>query len=189
LVGYQEEGSEAKVSLGGADTVPHTNTRFSLVHNDIHSSIHAVGSCVEFPSFIQKQRMRMDNASYNIEAAFYAAMNMLDKRVEFRYIPHHYMNINEIPVHFCGEPNQHYRETIIEGDVHSNKFIVWYVWGEEIVGFVTVGYTNLHLYLLEAMKLLVMPTAVELRKEMTSHKSIVARVLKCRPEIIAKRKE
>ena len=114
--------------------------------------------------------MRMDNTAYNIESGFFAAMNMLDKRVEFRFIPHQYMNINDIPVHFVGEPNQHYRETIIEGDIKSNKFIIWYVWGEEVVGFATVGYTNLHLYLWEAMKLLIMPSAFEIRKEMVSYK-------------------
>ena len=44
--------------------------------------------------------------AYNIEAAFYAAMNMLDKRVEFRYIPHTYMTINEKAIHFIGERKQ-----------------------------------------------------------------------------------
>lgn len=133
--------------------------------------------------------MRNDNIGYNIESAFYAAMQMLDKRVEFRYIPHYYMNINDTPIHFIGETNQLFRETIIEGDVKSNKFIIWYVFGEEVVGFVTVGYTNLHIYLWEAMKLLIMPSALELRKNFIDHKAIVARVLKCRPEIDAKRKE
>jgi len=35
--------------------------------------------------------MREDDPAYNTDAAFYAAMNMLDKRVEFRYIPHTHM--------------------------------------------------------------------------------------------------
>ena len=63
------------------------------------------------------------------------------------------------------------------------------IWGEEIVGFMTVGYQNLHLYLWEAMKLLIMPPANLLRSEIANHKGIVAKVLKCRHEINAKRKE
>jgi len=103
LVGYQDQGSERKVSIGGQNKIPHVNTRFSLIHNDIHSPIYAVGACTEIPSFVNKRRMREDDMAYNIEAAFYAAMNMLDKRVEFRYIPHTYLTINEKSIHFIGE--------------------------------------------------------------------------------------
>lgn len=54
MVGAQEQGSQRKVSIGTFNGVPHTNTRFSLIHNDIHSPIYAVGSCAEYPSFVQK---------------------------------------------------------------------------------------------------------------------------------------
>lgn len=139
MVGFQDHGSEAKISIG-PNTIPHSNTRFSLVHNDIHSPIYAVGNCAEYPSFIQKQRVRTEDMAYNIEAAFYAAMNMLDKRVEFRYIPHTYFKVNDKPVHFVGERGHKYTETIIDGDTKSGRFIIWYVLGEEVVGFCTVGY-------------------------------------------------
>lgn len=78
---------------------------------------------------------------------------------------------------------------VIDGDETSGRFVIWYIYGEEVVGFVTVGYTNLHLYLWEAMKLLIMPPAIQLRNGMIDHKAIVAKVLKCRPEIKAKRSE
>jgi hypothetical protein len=51
----------------------------------------------------------------------------------------------------------------VDGDMKSGKFVVYYIFGEEIVGFLTFGYKNLHLYLWEAMKLLVMPQATPLR--------------------------
>lgn len=54
LVGAQEEGSERRIQLGGFTKIPHTNVRFSLIHNDIASSILAAGSAVEIPSFIFK---------------------------------------------------------------------------------------------------------------------------------------
>ena len=73
------------------------------------------------------------------------------------------MKINDVPIHFVGERKHKFNEIIIEGDTDGNKFIIWYVYGEEVVGFLTVGYTNLHLYLWEAMKLLIMPPAPHLR--------------------------
>lgn len=133
--------------------------------------------------------MRDDNVGFNTEAGFRCALSALDKRLEYRAIPHYYMTVNEVPLHFVGEKNQNYSEIIVEGDTDSSKFIVWYIWGEEVVGFLTVGYQNLHLYLWEAMKLLIMPPATHLRSKVADHKGIVAKVLKCRPDINAKRKE
>jgi len=48
---------------------------------------------------------------------------------------------------------------IIEGDVEKKKFIAYFVYGKEICGVLTVGYQNLHLYIWEAMKMLIMPAA------------------------------
>lgn len=39
--------------------------------------------------------MRVDNYGFNIEAGYYAAMAALDKRIEFRYIPHYYFKVND----------------------------------------------------------------------------------------------
>jgi len=190
LVGHQDQGSEAKVAVGSRPHfIPHANTRFSLVHNDVFSPIYGVGPGVELPSFIFKNRMREDNVGFNTEAGFRCAMSALERRVEYRAIPHSYMTINETPIHFVGEKDQRYSEIVVEGDMNADKFIVWYIWGEEVVGFLTVGYQNLYLYLWEAMKLLIMPTAMHLRSQVADHKGIVAQVLRCRPEINAKRKE
>lgn len=140
MVGHQEQGSERKVQLGGYTKIPHTNIRFSLIHNDIDSPIFAVGSACEIPSFIFKNRSRSDNVGFNMEAAYFAGLTAINKRVEFRHVPHTYLTLNENPVHFVGEPNQRYSEVVVEGDLNSDKFIVYYVWGEEIVGFLTFGY-------------------------------------------------
>lgn len=56
-----------------------------------------------------------------------------------------------------------------------------------MVGFATVGYQNLHLYLWEAMKLLVMPPAAFLRTNENAYKDIVRTVLNLRPTIKCKR--
>ena len=101
--------------------------------------------------------MRTDNYGYNIEAGYYAALAALDKRIEFRYIPHHHFNINDKQVHFVGEVGHNYTEIIINGDLKSDKFVIFYLFGDEIIGFLTFGYKNVHLYLWEAMKLLIMP--------------------------------
>lgn len=127
--------------------------------------------------------------AYNMGAAAMAVMSMMDKLIEYRAIPQKYLLIDDIPIHFSGEYRHSFVETIIEGSVEKNKFIVWYVMGEEVIGFCTVGYNNLHIYLAEAMKLLIMPSAIELRRKKLDHKAIVAKVLKCRPDIICKRKD
>jgi hypothetical protein len=65
--------------------------------------------------------------------------------------------------------------------------VVFYVYGNEIIGFLTVGYKNLHLYLWEAMKLLIMPTASDIRSHNKDYKDIVKAVMKNRPFIHCKR--
>jgi hypothetical protein len=86
-------------------------------------------------------------------------MNMLDKRVEFRYFPFTPMKIGDKNLYFVGERNQAFHEVIINGSVEDRKFVAYFVYGNEVVGFLTCGYQNLHLYLWEAMKLLIFPPA------------------------------
>lgn len=105
LVGAQEQGSERRIQTGGESKIPHVNVRFSLIHNDVHSPILGVGPAVEVPSFIFKDRARSDNVGFNMEAGFFAGLKAMDKRVEFRHIPHTYMTLNERPIHFIGEAN------------------------------------------------------------------------------------
>lgn len=62
-------------------------------------------------------------------------------------------------IYYVGERANPHTETIVSGDISSGKFVVFYVYGDEVCGFVTVGYQNLHIYLWEAMKKLIMPTA------------------------------
>jgi hypothetical protein len=85
--------------------LPSSDTKFSLHYNDIHSPIFAAGSCTSYPSFMQKVKVRTNDVKYNIESGFFAAMNMLDKRVEFRYIPMHSLKIGDVPMYFVGERN------------------------------------------------------------------------------------
>jgi hypothetical protein len=87
LIENKEDGSLNRISIGYNDDIPGSNLRFSLLHNDIMSPMYAAGSCTYYPSFIQKLRVRCDDVKYNIESGFYAAMNMIDKDVEFRYFP------------------------------------------------------------------------------------------------------
>lgn len=158
-----------------------------MLHNDQQSNIYAVGSCSQYPSFFHKIKIRTDDVKYNIEAGFYAAMNMLDKRVEFRQIPMTNLTIGNTPIYHVGERNGPFTEVIISGDVESDKFVAFYVYGDEIVSFVTVGFQNLHLYLLEGMKRLIMPTATMMQRAGGDYKSIVAAILKMAPETEATR--
>lgn len=135
--------------------------------------MNAAGACAYRPSFMQKIRLRTDDVKYNVEAGFYAAMNLMDKQVQFNFIPMTSLKIGDTPIYFVGERSNVYHEIITAGDPKTGKFIYFYVFGDEIVGFCTVGYQNLHLWLWEAMKRLIMPTAGMMRAHGGDFKSIV----------------
>lgn len=187
MIEQKEGGNLNRVGIDAQTKLPASNIRFSLLYNDIMSSLYAAGSCTHFPSFMHKLRVRSDDVKYNIEQGFYAAMNMLDKRCEFRYLPMYNLTIGDTKIFYVGERNTPFTEIIVSGDVNSGKYVVFYVYGDEICSFVTVGYQNLHLYLHMAMKKLLMPTAAQMRAHNGDFKSIVAGVLKIAPTIEAGR--
>lgn len=154
------EAGEPPLKLGiNAEGIPACDIKFSLHYNDLFSPILAAGSCALFPSFLHKLKIRTTDTKYNIESGFFAAMNMLDKRVEFRYFPFSSLKIGTTPVYFVGERNSPFHEIIINGSIPDRKFVAYFVYGNEVTGFMTCGYQNLHLYIWEAMKLLIMPPA------------------------------
>lgn len=158
LVENSDEGTLNKVKID-KNGVPISNMRYSLLHNDHSPSILAVGSCTQYPSFFHKIRVRTDDIKYNIESAFYAAMWALDKEVEFKYIPVTQLRIGDKKIYHVGEREQPITEVIFSGKPESGKFVAFFVYGDEVCGFLTCGYQNLHIYLLEAMKQLIMPSA------------------------------
>lgn len=102
--GCGDESGEIPMDLGIDQTgLPASDVRFSLHYNDIASTIFAAGSATQYPAFIQKVRLRTNDIKYNTEAGFYAAMNMLDKRVEFRYLPMTSLRVGDKQMYFVGE--------------------------------------------------------------------------------------
>lgn len=182
------ENGEPPLKLGIDDSgIPGCDIKFSLHYNDLFSPILAAGSCATYNSFLHKVKLRYQDSKYNIEQGFYAAMNMMDKRVEFRYMPMTSMKINGTPIYYVGERATPFHEIIVNGSIEDRKFVAFYVYGNEVVGFATCGFQNVHLYLWEAMKLLIMPPATQLRNKTIDYKSVVQKVLKMRPYIKCKR--
>lgn len=102
----KSDAEEGPLQLGiDPEGVPASDIRFSLHYNDLHTPIYAAGSCTQYPSFVHKIRVRTHDPKYNIEAGFYAAMSMLDKRIEFRYFPFTPMKIGDTQLYFVGERN------------------------------------------------------------------------------------
>lgn len=93
------------------------------------------------------------------------------------------LRIGDKKLYHVGEREQPVTEVIMSGTPESGKFVAFFVYGEEICGFLTCGYTNLHIYLLEAMKLLIMPSAQQLIANNGNFDDIVTSVLKMRPHI------
>jgi hypothetical protein len=187
IVDRKENSSVSFVGLD-REGIPAANIRFSLLYNDIASPLLAAGACTGYPSFLHKMRIRTTDVKYNIEQGFYAAMNMMDKQVEFNYFHLYQLKIGNTTLYYVGEPQNAYTEVITKGDPKTGKFVTFYVYGNEIVGFVTCGYSKLHLYLWEAMKQLIMPTAKQMREADGDFESIVAGVLQMAPAVTANRK-
>ena len=108
---------------------------------------------------------------------------MLDKRVSFKNIPMTSLKIGPHQMYFVGEKEMIVNEVITYRDVNSDKWIAYFVFGDEICGFMTCGYKNIHIYILEAMKKMIIPTAAQLKAVEGSPKSIIARVLAIKPNI------
>ena len=102
LIGHEEHGNLNNLTFNN-EGIPISNIRFSLYQNDIMSPILAAGSCTHYPSFMHKIKVRGDDLKYNIESGFYAAMNMLDKQVEFRYLPMTPLTIGSKKLYWVGE--------------------------------------------------------------------------------------
>ena len=102
LIGQQEKNNLSSLTFSNED-IPISNIRFSLLQNDIMSPYLAAGSCTHYPSFMHKIKVRTDDIKYNIESGFYAAMRMLDKEVEFRYLPMTPLTIGDKKLYFVGE--------------------------------------------------------------------------------------
>jgi hypothetical protein len=85
LIELKEGGNLSRIGVDLQTKLPASNIRFSLIYNDIMFPIYAADSCTMFPSFMHKLKVRTDDVKNNIKCGFNAAMNMLDKRCEFRY--------------------------------------------------------------------------------------------------------
>lgn len=139
--GHHAENGEPPLKLGiDPIGIPASDMKFSLHYNDLFSPILAAGSCTQYPSFLHKVRVRTNDAKYNIEAGFFAAMSMMDKRVEFRYFPMTALKIGNKPIYYVGERASPFHEVIINGSVEDQKFVAFFVYGNEITGFMTCGY-------------------------------------------------
>lgn len=78
---------------------------------------------------------------------FIAAMNMVDKHLEFYDLPLVHLDIGGTKIYYQGERGMPFTEIIISKGYEEGKFVAWYLYGDKIVGCVTVGFQNLHLYL------------------------------------------
>lgn len=67
-------------------------------------------------------------------------MSMMDKRVEFRYFPMTHIKIGKTPIYYVGERATPFHEVIINGSVSDRKFVAFFVYGNEVTGFMTCGY-------------------------------------------------
>lgn len=133
----------------------------------------ACGQNANCRSFLGNEDFRTTDVKYNIEHGFYAALNMLYKDIKHEYLPLTRLTIGDTEVYYFGERNNKFDDVYYEGDpTTDDRFIAYYSRGGIVCGFMTYGYKNLHLFLIEAMKILIMPYLSELRQMQDPHKAI-----------------
>ena len=94
------------------------------------------------------------------------------------YIPLTRLTIGDKELYYYGERRSQFDNIHFEGDPgRDDKFIAYYSRGGVVCGFMTYGYTNLHLFLIEAMKMLLMPRFGELKSVPHPHRAIVNMVV------------
>jgi len=133
--------------------------RFSICLGMNYWEMYACGQNALHRSFMRNDLIRTPDVKFNIESGFYAALNMMHKDIRMEYLPLSRLTINNKEIYYYGERNNQYDRIIVSGDaLKDDKFVVYYINGGVVSGFLTFGYTNLHLFLMEAMKMLLMPT-------------------------------
>ena len=113
---------------------------FSIAFGKNNFPIFAAGESCTYKSFVSKGSYRTPDVKYNIEAGFYASMCMLDKAMIFNHIPMTRLNLPDREIYYVGERGFKFDEFHIDGDVASGKYVVYFFKGEEIMGFVTIGF-------------------------------------------------
>ena len=144
--------------------------RFSIILNFNNYGMYACGQNALHRSFLANPVIRTTDVKFNIESGFYAALNMLYKEVKMEYIPLTRLTIGDKEWYYFGERNGTFDSYYVEDDLEDDKFIVYYFKGGIITGFLTFGYTNLHLYFIEAMKYLLFPDGKI--KEINKHRGL-----------------
>ena len=84
-------------------------------------------------------------------------------QVNFSYMPMTWIEMPESDIYYVGEWDVIYDEIIVDGNVDEGKFVVYLCKFDEIMGFMTFGFDRLHIYLLYAMKMLMIPSAMSMQ--------------------------
>ena len=140
-----------------ADGAFKIDKRFSIMVNINYQGMFACGENAMHRSFLGNKPFRTSDLKFNIESGFYAALNMMYKDVKMEYLPLTRLTLGDTEIYYYGERNNVFDDIAIDGDINGDKFVVYYLRDNVVCGFATFGFKNLHLYLIEAMKLLMMP--------------------------------
>lgn len=130
---------------------------FSIMLHINYQGMYACGQNAQHRSFLANGTIRTPNTGFNVQSGFYAALMMLNKTTDFQYLSLERLQIGDKNMYFYGERNNMFDKVHIEGDLNSDKFICYYSRNGIVCGILTFGYTNLHLYMKQAMKHLLMP--------------------------------
>lgn len=87
-----------------------------------------------------------------------AARNMLNHNVPYDYIPSYTVYLGDRQFNFVGFCND-YDEIFIDGDLYNYQFMAYYIRNKKVVGFGSMGISNVNNIMYEALKENIVPNA------------------------------
>lgn len=125
--------------------------------------MYAAGDVASFPYFQTGNNARIEHWNQSIYEGSIAALNILGKKIPIDNVPFFWTRSFNNSLQFTGV-TQGYDKIHVTGDLASQKFVVYYLKGDKVVGAAVMGILNSVMIINEALRLGVMPSADVIKK-------------------------
>jgi len=139
--------------------------------NTSDENIFAAGDIVSFPYF---QTGEFINVAHYVNAqqqGSIAAMNMLDQKCAYEYVPYFWTRHWDLSLQFTGYGNK-WDEVFVDGNLNELKFVAYYIKDNKIVGFAAMNTPNAGNIMYEAFRNNKLPRATLIKNGSANIESI-----------------
>lgn len=99
-----------------------------------HPDVYSAGDVCSYPSMYNSERLNVQLYANAIQQGTIAALNMLDKKVMYDYVPRFSTKLFDVKLEMVGQTSS-FDDVFITGDINKLKFEAYYLRKNEIVGF------------------------------------------------------